>query len=79
MAIGCLREVPPVGPGKFFRGGKVEPEIVEQPRCLGGIFLGRCGPSPRRVAKRWKYYVRVMTLIARKPVEQIPEYDEKAL
>jgi hypothetical protein len=79
MAVRCLCGVPLVKPGKLLGRGEVEPEFVEQPRCLGGPFLGQRGPAPCGIAERRKFCLGIVEFIARKPVEQIPVYSEEAI
>lgn len=79
MAVRCLRNVPLVKPCEILGRSEVEPEVVEQPRCLGGPFLGLRGPAPRRIAERRVFRLGVMKFIAREPVEQIPVDGEKVL
>lgn len=79
MAVRCLRNVPLVKPCEILRGSEVEPEVVEQPRCLGGPFLGLRGPAPRRIAERRVFRLGVVKFVAREPVEQIPVNREEVL
>jgi hypothetical protein len=79
MAVGCFQDVPLVKPGEILGGSEVEPEVVEQPRSLGGPFLGLRGPAPRRVAERRVFRLGIMKFVTRKPVKQIPVDGEEVL
>ena len=79
MAVGCFQYVPLVKPGEILGRSEVEPEIVEQPRCLGGPFLGLRGPAPRRIAERREFCLGIVKFVTREPVEQIPVDGEEVL
>ena len=79
MAVGCFQNVPLVKPSEILGSSEVEPEVVEQPRCLGGPFLGLRGPTPSRVAERREFRLGIMKFIAREPVKQIPVDGEEVL
>jgi hypothetical protein len=79
MAVRCFREVPLVKPCEILGRSEVEPEVVEQPRCLGGPFLGLRGPAPRRVAERRVFRLGIVEFITREPVEQISVDGEEVL
>jgi hypothetical protein len=79
MAVGCFQDVPLVKPGEILERSEVEPEVVEQPRCLGGQFLGLRGPAPRRVAERRELRLGIMEFITRETVKQIPVDCEEVL
>jgi hypothetical protein len=81
MAVGCFQDVPLVKPGEILGSSEVEPEVVEQPRCLGGPFLGLRGPAPRRIAERreFKFCLGIVEFITREPVEQVPVDGEEVL
>jgi hypothetical protein len=79
MAVGCFQDVPLVKPGEILGSSEVEPEVVEQPRCLGGPFLGLRGPAPRRIAERREFSLSILEFITREPVEQVPIDGEEVL
>jgi len=79
LAVGGFRDVPLVGPRKLFGRGEVEPEIVEQPRCLRRSLFGLRRPVPCRVSESRQLHIGVLPLIACEPVKQIPVYGEEAL
>lgn len=70
MAVGCFQDVPLVKPGEILGRSEVEPEVVEQPRCLGRPFLGLRGPAPRRIAERRVVFrLGIMDFVTREPVK----------
>lgn len=79
MAVGCFQNVPLVKPREVLGRSEVEPEVVEQPRCLGGPFLGLRGPAPRRIAERREFRLGIVEFITREPVKQIPVDGEEVL
>ena len=79
LSVGGLRDVPLVRPSEFFIRGKVKPEIIKVPCCMGRLLFRRCGPVPCRVAKRRKFDSVGKLFLPRKPVKQISVQGEKAL
>lgn len=79
MAVGCFQDVILVKPGEILGCSEVEPKVVEQPRSLGGLFLGLRGPAPCRVAERRVFRLGIMKFITREPVKQIPVNGEEVL
>lgn len=79
MAVGCFQDVPLVKPGEILGSSEVEPEVVEQPRCLGGPFLGLRGPGPRRIAERREFRLGIVKFITREAVKQVPVDGEEVL
>ena len=68
-----------VKPGEILGRSEVEPDVVEQPRCLGEPFLGLRGPAPRRITERWEFRLGIVTFVTCESVKQVPVDGEEVL